>query len=725
MCSCPLLSVPGSSASEAATVQRTTRQLWGLTARCERAIRAIAPHWRAQQAGWGEAAVLFQRLLLPATWLCEIHQQQMGAVGVTVPPAALRLLTSSVATAAKAAQLTGLDTSVSLSGFAFLLLIWKASSMAVAATGDALSLACTPVLPATATLLLSRIGPAVAMLPEGPTKFPAAIWALDAEIQLADAADPGGLFRPPSSSYAKSMAVLRILSSCHVSGLAHQLLAWLTPGAAWHAPMLGLLEGNLRAVHVAVGGLSNYVWLMVSEQWSQATKTAAICDRGGAAAASSAAVAGLLSGDELRDLPVLSSQDLPGPSSQAKLRALLGWTIPALLASPLLDFLVMMQHVLVAVKPSVPQWSPPAASLPPVHLMPASMDPDASNSKVAMQVGGSRHASMDLDLDIGGEGIGSRSRGSYGEGVLPTQNIIPPFWEFHPSHTTSLPHFLPTLPHFMILQGRCLTATLHALSLCVMGLYGSELSGDETSRLAASHNGYLKTMWEANCSCRRAGYPEGGVMELSQTGEDGSCSSLPSPMDVPTMSQTAARQSAAEILRSLRQLAGRVPPRQPDDLPAGEDNNSSIFDPASYAGWEVLQAELLAPALSEEGPPVDFPQDKEELAKRIVENPAGRATELLAAFEDAMRKEDEVQAIRDLAASHGKELQGAPAAWGEALWCFNPACTTLEGVSELSLKTFACGGGCGVRYCSPECQAQGWRDGHRLSCGRLRDRRVG
>ena len=57
--------------------------------------------------------------------------------------------------------------------------------------------------------------------------------------------------------------------------------------------------------------------------------------------------------------------------------------------------------------------------------------------------------------------------------------------------------------------------------------------------------------------------------------------------------------------------------------------------------------------------------------------------------------------------------------WVEALWCFNPICTNLEGPSELALKTFACGAGCGVRYCSPECQAQGWRDGHRLSCGRL------
>ena len=217
-------------------------------------------------------------------------------------------------------------------------------------------------------------------------------------------------------------------------------------------------------------------------------------------------------------------------------------------------------------------------------------------------------------------------------------------------------------PHFMM-QGRYFTVTLHALSLCVIGLYGSDLSGDEMDRLTASYNGHLKTIWEANCSCRSAGY----LMEPSEAqAQVSTCSGLPSLMDVPTMSQAAARESAAEILRSLRQLAGRV---RPDPSAGGGDSNISS-DPTSPAGWAELQAELLAPTPSE-----------------------------------------------------GAEAS-SPCSWGEALWCFNPACTNLEGPSELSLKTFACGGGCGVRYCSPVCQAQGWRDGHRLSCGRLRDRRV-
>ena len=57
--------------------------------------------------------------------------------------------------------------------------------------------------------------------------------------------------------------------------------------------------------------------------------------------------------------------------------------------------------------------------------------------------------------------------------------------------------------------------------------------------------------------------------------------------------------------------------------------------------------------------------------------------------------------------------------WGRPLWCCNPGCTNLSGPSELQLKTYACGGGCGVRYCSRECQVQGWRLGHRHSCGEI------
>ena len=212
---------------------------------------------------------------------------------------------------------------------------------------------------------------------------------------------------------------------------------------------------------------------------------------------------------------------------------------------------------------------------------------------------------------------------------------------------------------------------LHSLSTVLVPLL--PVSHSDASLNVHDH---IKTMWEANCSCRAAGYPEGSTQELKTTWGDGStCSGLPSPMDVPTRSQAAAMESAAEVLRALKELADLVWPDHPAAAVAASSLCSNIIDPSSHADWEVLQAELL-------------------------ELPSPSQSEGLPA-----------------ASSSG-------CCWGEALWCFNPACTNMEGPSELALKTHACGGGCGVRYCSPECQAQGWRDGHRLSCGRLRDRRA-
>ena len=63
---------------------------------------------------------------------------------------------------------------------------------------------------------------------------------------------------------------------------------------------------------------------------------------------------------------------------------------------------------------------------------------------------------------------------------------------------------------------------------------------------------------------------------------------------------------------------------------------------------------------------------------------------------------------------------GSPEVLQQQLWCSNPQCSNLSGISELQMSTFPCDGGCGVRYCSEECQAQCWVAGHRESCGRLK-----
>ena len=220
-------------------------------------------------------------------------------------------------------------------------------------------------------------------------------------------------------------------------------------------------------------------------------------------------------------------------------------------------------------------------------------------------------------------------------------------------------------------QGRVLTITLHKIMDALLLLVGTEQTLhrlEQSDQFSFSQSeAHLRIMWEANCSCRAAGYPESSIEGLKATWNDSStCSGLHSPMDVPTRSQAVARDSAAEVLRALREAVALVwPNHSADAAAAGAEGGRRNSNVAAYAEWEVLQAELL------ESAPRDF-----------------------------------------------------PALCDEGLWCCNPACTNLEGPSELALKTHACGGGCGVRYCSIECQAQGWRDGHRLSCGRLGDRRA-
>jgi hypothetical protein len=55
---------------------------------------------------------------------------------------------------------------------------------------------------------------------------------------------------------------------------------------------------------------------------------------------------------------------------------------------------------------------------------------------------------------------------------------------------------------------------------------------------------------------------------------------------------------------------------------------------------------------------------------------------------------------------------GLPAPWNVGLWCSNALCANLAGPCELQLRTLACGGGCGARYCSSSCQRQAWQGGH-------------
>ena len=166
-------------------------------------------------------------------------------------------------------------------------------------------------------------------------------------------------------------------------------------------------------------------------------------------------------------------------------------------------------------------------------------------------------------------------------------------------------------------------------------------------------------------------------------------------MDIPTRDEALARESAATVLAAIRQVAASLWPADHPASVAAADSGSRRGQAAAYADWEVLQAEVLTPL-----------------------PPSSEQPELPMASSATAVSSSEV-AHRPTAASSAS----ASCCWGEGLWCFNHACSNLSGPSELAMQASACGGGCGVRYCSPECQAQGWRDGHRLSCARLKARR--
>ena len=136
--------------------------------------------------------------------------------------------------------------------------------------------------------------------------------------------------------------------------------------------------------------------------------------------------------------------------------------------------------------------------------------------------------------------------------------------------------------------------------------------------------------------------------------------------DVPTRTQAEVTQAGIRMLSQLRSLATELLTMssavlaQPDQQLDASSTAVQGYAGTSWSRWEVLQAALLR------GLP---PEQRED--------------------------------------------------WGRPLGCCNPGCTNLSGPSELQLKTYACGGGCGVRYCSRECQVQGWRLGHRHSCAEI------
>ena len=168
-----------------------------------------------------------------------------------------------------------------------------------------------------------------------------------------------------------------------------------------------------------------------------------------------------------------------------------------------------------------------------------------------------------------------------------------------------------------------------------------------------------------------------------------------SPEALAVMSEQGSR-AARECLVLIRQLADRVWPRMQvvvegqHAVAAGQLGGAAAVGPDEQGMGAVTRCAV------QQGP--------------VEGQVSGQGQCTCAAAEDDGLDWESVQSELLLAG-----LQGG-SDWGEALWCFNPACDNLEGPSELALKTYACGGGCGVRYCSRGCQEEDWRRSHCKSC---------
>ena len=301
----------------AAPHPQTPRQLWGLTVRSERALRATAPLWPAQQAAWGGAADLLADIAEPASWL----SQGIWQGGEFMPPSAsvplARMLLSSAATELKAARVAGFRPG-----------LWIFNFMDSAIFRGDSTLSATAV-----SFLLPRLA---STRTTGSTLF-----ACNALMFAGKMCRAMGTLK--GDAFTSSVLTSSVLTSCHMSALLSRSIAEVSVFS----------QAMRKQAHLAVVALADY-----ADNTLQQIASLHIIQQG------------------------------PGPLSQPEIRARLAHPIMVLLDSPLLDLLASLQHVAVGSSTSFNRCFPGGSDIPPVHLLPAWMAPDALDSIVAMQVRG-------------------------------------------------------------------------------------------------------------------------------------------------------------------------------------------------------------------------------------------------------------------------------------------------------------------------------------------------
>ena len=308
------------------------RQLWGLVVRCERAIRDISPYFHSQKTVWGQASYLLESIaVLSSNSVLELVEEDPQPP--LVETALGRLLVSSAASGMKASQMLGIEPAGRVTFLTAMSQLHRRKPMRAWA-------------PTLLALLLPRVATAVGLC-SGPTML------MEAAVALSEVTSES-FFQDLQSGH-----LLRLLSSCFMSALVHQTVACA------RRPV----QVTRSEAHIAVGVLSNHAHSITKAVVYVATYASDVVPADTPIAAPS---------DPQHELTIpLREQRLVVP-------------LLHLIHSPLLDLLAVMQHVPVEATSDmgIRHWRYLSTSTPPVHdMLSSSTDPDASNSRVAMQVG--------------------------------------------------------------------------------------------------------------------------------------------------------------------------------------------------------------------------------------------------------------------------------------------------------------------------------------------------
>ena len=190
-------------------------------------MRAIAPHWQAQKASWGEAECLLERLACPASLLCHLAAITSEDTGCgdaqSAPEPVIQLLASSVATILKAAKVTGANADFMLPcHFMNISALWRST---------------TGALPASISLLLPRMAGTSGQQQGASSKLLSSATAVDSVLTMSECNAP-------------ELCSLMVLRSCHMTRLVNISAAELL-----HCPRLGTTR---YGAHFAAGVISDY-----------------------------------------------------------------------------------------------------------------------------------------------------------------------------------------------------------------------------------------------------------------------------------------------------------------------------------------------------------------------------------------------------------------------------------------------------------------------------------